>query len=61
MQFITPATLPPIPTYQVLDSNGQLKDSNRAEPDVTEEQVLTWYQNMLTGEHLLQACEEWHV
>jgi hypothetical protein len=27
-----------------------LEDQNRDEPDVTDEQVLTWYKNMLTGQ-----------
>ena len=26
-----------------------MEDTTRAEPDVTGEQVLTWYRNMLTG------------
>ncbi|OAL49770.1 hypothetical protein IQ07DRAFT_511161 [Pyrenochaeta sp. DS3sAY3a] len=48
MQFITPSAFPPIPTYRVLDSNGQMEDPDRAEPEVTNEQALTWYKNMLT-------------
>lgn len=31
-----------------MSDDGSLEDPNRAEPDVTNEQVLTWYKNMLT-------------
>ena len=33
-----------------MSDDGSLEDPNRADPDVTNEQVLTWYKNMLTGE-----------
>jgi 2-oxoisovalerate dehydrogenase E1 component alpha subunit len=29
--------------------DGVMQDQNRGPPDVTDEQVLTWYKNMLTG------------
>jgi 2-oxoisovalerate dehydrogenase E1 component alpha subunit len=32
-----------------MSDDGSLEDPNRAEPDVANEQVLTWYKNMLTG------------
>jgi hypothetical protein len=50
MDFLAPATLPRIPTYRVMSDDGALEDQNRDEPDVTDEQVLTWYKNMLTGQ-----------
>ena len=49
MDFLEPLTLPRIPTYRVMSDDGSLEDPNRAEPDVTNDQVLTWYKNMLTG------------
>ena len=50
MDFLKPATLPPIATYRVLNSMGVMQDPTREPPDVTDEQVLEWYHNMLTGE-----------
>jgi 2-oxoisovalerate dehydrogenase E1 component alpha subunit len=49
MDFLSPSTLPRIPTYRVMSDDGTMEDPNREEPDVTDEQVLTWYKNMLTG------------
>jgi 2-oxoisovalerate dehydrogenase E1 component alpha subunit len=51
MDFLAPAALPRIPTYRVMSDDGALEDPNRDEPDVTDEQVLTWYKNMLTGSY----------
>ena len=49
MEFLKPENLPPIATYRVMNLDGTLQDQNRAAPDVTDEQALTWYKNMLTG------------
>ncbi len=49
MDFLVPSRLPPIPTYRVMNSDGVMEDKTRAPPNVTNEQVLTWYKNMLTG------------
>ena len=32
-----------------MDSDGELVDKERGQPDVTDEEVLTWYKNMLIG------------
>ncbi|RJE18401.1 2-oxoisovalerate dehydrogenase [Aspergillus sclerotialis] len=48
MKFINPFEAPNIPTYRVIDSDGVLVDKNRGPPKVSNEQVLTWYKNMLT-------------
>lgn len=32
-----------------MSDDGGLEDPTRAEPDVTDEQILTWYKNMITG------------
>lgn len=50
MAFITPADLPHIPTYRVMDSDGELLDKSRERPvDVSDEKILTWYKNMMSG------------
>jgi len=49
MAFLKASDLPAIPTYRVMDSDGELVDKSRGEPNVSDEQVLTWYKNMLTG------------
>lgn len=49
MAFLRPSSLPIIPTYRVMNNEGVLDNPNRSPPDVTDQQVLTWYNNMLTG------------
>jgi hypothetical protein len=49
MSFLKASDLPAIPTYRVIDSDGELVDKSRGPPDVSDEEVLTWYKNMLTG------------
>ncbi|PTU24046.1 hypothetical protein P175DRAFT_017814 [Aspergillus ochraceoroseus IBT 24754] len=49
MSFVNPSNTPSIPTYRVMDSDGVLVDKSRKPPNVSNEQVLTWYKNMLTG------------
>jgi 2-oxoisovalerate dehydrogenase E1 component alpha subunit len=49
MSFLKASDLPAIPTYRVMDSDGELVDKTRPAPDVTDEEVLTWYKNMLSG------------
>ncbi|KAK2744331.1 hypothetical protein FQN55_006845 [Onygenales sp. PD_40] len=48
MSFVTPSTNPTIPTYRVMDSDGVIVDKSRGPPDVTDNEVITWYKNMLT-------------
>lgn len=48
MSFVRPAELPAIPTYRIMDSDGQIVDATHA-PDVKDEEVVEWYINMLTG------------
>jgi 2-oxoisovalerate dehydrogenase E1 component alpha subunit len=50
MSFLKASDLPAIPTYRVMDSDGELVDSSRKQPNVSDEQVLEWYKNMLSGE-----------
>ncbi|KAL4864611.1 hypothetical protein BDV12DRAFT_9645 [Aspergillus spectabilis] len=48
MAFINPQDMPSIPTYRVMDSDGVLVDKSRKKLDVSSEDILTWYRNMLT-------------
>lgn len=49
MAFMKPSDMPYIPTYRVMDSDGALVGTNRKRPvDVSDEEILTWYKNMLT-------------
>ncbi|KAL8823648.1 MAG: hypothetical protein Q9170_008336 [Blastenia crenularia] len=48
LSFERPSTHPAIPTYRFIDSDGVVVDEGR-EPDVSDEEVLTWYNNMLTA------------
>jgi 2-oxoisovalerate dehydrogenase E1 component alpha subunit len=62
MSFSQPSTFPAMPTYRVLNSNGEIVDNARGPPDVSDEEVLTWYTNMLTGAYdRTGACvwQEW--
>ncbi|CAO1597033.1 hypothetical protein XANCAGTX0491_000863 [Xanthoria calcicola] len=47
LSFEHPSTHPAIPTYRFMDSDGVVVDNAR-EPDVSDEEVLKWYTNMLT-------------
>ncbi|KGO41060.1 Dehydrogenase, E1 component [Penicillium expansum] len=48
MAFLKASDLPAIPTYRVMDSDGYQVDKTRPAPDVTNEEVLSWYKNMLS-------------
>ncbi|KAJ5125709.1 hypothetical protein N7448_005027 [Penicillium atrosanguineum] len=47
MSFVTAKDLPAIPTYRVMNSDGEMVDKTRGHPNVSDEEVLTWYKNML--------------
>ena len=49
MSFQRPSTRLAIPTYRFMDSDGVIVDKDRDPPDVSDEEVLNWYRNMLTG------------
>lgn len=49
MTFTRPSNISAIPTYRVMDSDGRIVDPSRGPPDVSDEEILTWYKNMLTG------------
>lgn len=56
MSFLKASDLPAIPTYRIMDANGELVDKSRGPPQVSDEEVLTWYKNMLQGSWLCCAC-----
>lgn len=58
MDFLQPSTLPPIATYRVLNSDGDLVDDNRNPPAVLDEQVLLWYRNMVMGTYSILSKGE---
>lgn len=47
MSFVKPSDLPAIPTYRVVDSDGVVVDKTRPPMDITDNEVITWYKNML--------------
>ncbi|KAJ6024481.1 hypothetical protein N7540_005278, partial [Penicillium herquei] len=48
MDFLKPAEVAPIATYHVMKADSSVADPNRGPPDVTNEQVVEWYKNMIT-------------
>ncbi|KAL2012378.1 hypothetical protein VTN00DRAFT_5096 [Thermoascus crustaceus] len=48
MTFTRPSGMAAIPTYRVMDSDGVIVDKSRGPPDVSDEEMVTWYKNMLT-------------
>lgn len=49
MSFVTPDENSAIPTYRVVDSDGVVVDKSKTSLDVTNEELLTWYKNMVSG------------
>lgn len=60
MSFINPAETSSIPTYRVMNSDGVMLEKDRKSLDVSNEEILTWYKNMLTGETLC-SCTGWTI
>ncbi|EAW16102.1 thiamine pyrophosphate-dependent dehydrogenase E1 component subunit alpha [Aspergillus fischeri NRRL 181] len=48
MSFINPAETSSIPTYRVMNSDGVMLEKDRKSLNVSNEEILTWYKNMLT-------------
>lgn len=49
LTFEQPSTHPAMPTYRVMDSDGIIVDESRKPSDISNEEILKWYKNMLTG------------
>lgn len=47
-----------MPTYRVMDSDGVIVDTKHEPSDVSTEEVITWYKNMLTGMSLSSSLAE---
>ena len=52
LSFERPSMYPAIPTYRIMDSDGIVVDKARAPEDVSPEEAIKMYTNMLTGESL---------
>lgn len=48
MKFVKPSDHPAIPTYRVIDSDGVIADSSHGPLNVKDEEVISWYKDMLT-------------
>ncbi|KAF7511074.1 hypothetical protein GJ744_005305 [Endocarpon pusillum] len=48
MIFQRPSTHPTIPTYRVMDSDGNIVDNTRDPQSAPDSEILNWYRNMLT-------------
>ena len=55
LSFERPSTHPAMPTYRVMDSDGVIVDGGREPSDLTHEEILQWYRNMLTGMSLSES------
>lgn len=49
LDFIRPSTHASIPTYRVMDSDGKVLDKERAPSDVSVDEIISWYKNMVSG------------
>ena len=59
LSFEKPSTHSAIPTYRVMDSDGVIMDKGQAPLDVGDQEILTWYKNMLTGTSLPVQGPPW--
>lgn len=50
LKFSNPAQETAMPTYRVLDSDGNLADPSRPAPDIPDAELLKMYRDMLTSE-----------
>lgn len=56
LDFVRPSEKNAMPTYRIMDQDGVIVDKSRAPPDVSDEQMLKWYRDMLTGIPPAQSC-----
>ena len=50
LEFSNPAQETAMPTYRILDSDGNLVDPSRPGPDISDAELLKMYKDMLTSE-----------
>ncbi|KAI5460633.1 thiamine diphosphate-binding protein [Mariannaea sp. PMI_226] len=48
MEFVSPASRPVIPTFNVMDFNSMIKTEHDDLKELDNETILTWYKNMVT-------------
>lgn len=49
LEFTRPEEKNAMPTYRIMDQDGVIVDKTREAPDVSEEEMIKWYKDMLTG------------
>lgn len=49
LAFSHPSTHPAMPTYRVMDSDGIVVDESRRPTDISDEEIISWYKDMVTG------------
>ena len=49
MEFVRPSMHSTIPTYRVMDSNGVIVDTGKKPSDVSTDEIISWYKNMVSG------------
>lgn len=54
LSFEHPSTHPAMPTYRVMDSDGVIVDESRKPSAISNEEIVKWYRNMLTGTSFLK-------
>lgn len=57
LAFEHPSTHPAMPTYRVMDSDGVVVDESRKPSDISDEEIVRWYRNMLTGMNVQKHLE----
>ncbi|KAL9113873.1 MAG: hypothetical protein Q9227_002007 [Pyrenula ochraceoflavens] len=48
MKFNTPSDSPAMPTYRIMDSDGDVVSPDADFSDISDSEILTWYRNMLS-------------
>lgn len=49
LEFHNPTSQTAMPTFRVMDSDGLIVDSSRPEPDLSNDELVKLYMDMLTG------------
>ena len=49
LSFEHPSTHLAMPTYRVMDSDGVVVDESRKPSGISNEEIVKWYKNMVTG------------
>jgi len=49
LDFVKPSKLSALPTYRILDQDGVIVDKDKKPLDISEQEVLKMYKDMVTG------------